>query len=163
MEIPSTARHRRVANGSNLGQSHTMRHIILPLILLISSPAEAKPAWDEASKYVCRAEALRDCKASSATCNKEPGTAVFLVDFAAGTFKPFDSDARFAEHIVSKQYKEYSVTPATHVVMLDGGARMLQFTGSLKTNGTSRSIPAVFIAAYGDEVLTHYLTCSPAD
>lgn len=130
-------------------------------ILTIGSAAAAQTAaWDAAPRYICRADQMRSCAAEDAACAKKDGLAIFVLDFQAGTFKPFASEDRFAETIVFKRYKQYGMGDV-HVVMFDGGARMLQFIGQLRTEYTQRVIHAIFVSAYGDEVITHYLSCSP--
>lgn len=127
--------------------------------------ASQVPARVRASAYLCRADRIRICKGEQGLCQVEPGRAVFQVNFVKNTFRAFGSDPKFDEHIVYKGFKDRSDSSSfvrdTHYVVLDGGARFIVFGRPDSAPMQGDTVPATFVDADDQGVITHFLRCQP--
>jgi len=123
--------------------------------------AEANgPAWERASKYLCRADKVRVCERHSESCSLQPGAAVFEIDFAAGKFRVFGSEPRFTETITFKRFKPFGSVPDIHFFSLDGGARVMTFGRPDNDVLNPNTIPATFTDTDSSgSVVIHYMRC----
>lgn len=129
-----------------------MKAIIFASILVaVTNPATAKPAWEISAKWFCRAERLISCDAQG-SCQSGASRISALVDFEAGIQTNIGLTAsRPARILRTETLAEVSIFSTYR-----GGVQTIR--PAVRNSGTEYDYKLVI---FGGDPLIHFGTCNP--